>query len=200
MQDIILKHTTSICATCNLPHLAPTLMYPLLQVHCWLKHDTVSCFRSFGTTQSASREQSWPRTVIKKIYKFLQFNYFFNNCTQQISKKQYETGDCYISLCLKNIVVFSIVSVIKVTTSSLLFMQYGKHYPNFCNKSETFEIFLYIFSGNFDWSLSPMSKPKPSIKFYFRVSRLFYLIHVSNFNWDFVTVYLVSPHVLWYIF
>ena len=147
MQEFLLKHITSKCATCNLPHLSPSLLYPHLQAHCWLNHHTVSCFRSFGTTQSASREQSWPRPVIKKIYKFMQFNYIFNNCTQQISKKQYETGDIYISLYLKNVAVFSIVSVIKVTNSSLLFMQYGKHYLNFCNKSENFKLYLHIFLG-----------------------------------------------------
>jgi hypothetical protein len=41
-------------------------------------------------------------------------------------------------------VIVALVSVIKLTTLRLTFMQDGKYYLNFCNKSETLKSYLHI--------------------------------------------------------
>ena len=40
--------------------------------------------------------------------------------------------------------VLAIVNLITLTSSSLLYMQYGKHNLNICNKIESFKPYLYI--------------------------------------------------------
>jgi len=43
---------------------------------------------------------------------------------------------------LRKPLVLAIVIIITVTSSSLLYMQYAKHYLNICNKIETFKPYL----------------------------------------------------------